>query len=189
MSAGRMLDESLDFDLDIVADGALALDCLPSSHRMRVEQPRQTNDEPPSASRPTPDPSSRTRTMTRAVLPPAPPWPISSAGPRPACWPQPTADTHAAIVAFAGFGDPPADIFSTPGYALRVVVRRHALRTDLERARLHRSQDVALYQAALRLPDEGAIRMGVAVTATLTALAATFLTAAVYVVAVLWALG
>jgi hypothetical protein len=186
-----MLDEALDFDIeiDIVADGALALDCLPSLHRAGVEQPRQTNDEPPSASRPMLMGSSLTRPLTRAVLPPAPPWPVASSGPRPASWPQPSPDTHAAILAFAGFGDPPDDLFATPAYALRVILRRRALRADLERARSHRSQDVALYEASLRVPDDGAVTMGAAVASTLSAVAIMFLAAALYVVSSLWALG
>ena len=53
-----MLDDSLSFELDLDADGGLELDCLPSTHLPRVEQPRQSSfDPPPSAARPSPHPN------------------------------------------------------------------------------------------------------------------------------------
>ena len=135
MPSGRMLDDALEFDVD--ADGALELDCLPSSHRSRVEMPRQSTPEPPLALVP--------RTPSHEMLPAAMPWPAASpqarqssskiAAVRTPSSSIATADTHAALVAFAGFGDPPAGIWGAPAYALRVVLRRHALKQDLERAR------------------------------------------------------
>ncbi len=57
-------------------------------------------------------------------------------------------DSRAAVVAFAGFGGPPADIMSTPAYAWRVLRRRHRLKQDLDLARLRLSADIPLYEAA-----------------------------------------
>jgi hypothetical protein len=76
-------------------------------------------------------------------------------------------DPHAALVAFSGFGDPPAGVSGMPGYAARVILRRRALRRDLELARLRNSHDVGLYEAALRTADDGAVRIGLIVTAAL----------------------
>jgi hypothetical protein len=157
-SSGRMLDDSIGFDFDFDADGALELDCLPSSHSPRVEQPRQPQLEPPPVSRPS---STTTLARPRGVLPPAPPWPMASAGPRRlSSGSHKASGTHAAFVAFAGFGDVPHGIFALPGYAVRVLLRKHELRGDLERARIKRSQDIALYEGALRTADSAAVRNG-----------------------------
>jgi hypothetical protein len=88
-------------------------------------------------------------------------------------------DTHAALVAFAGFGDPPPGIFGAPGYALRVILRRRTLRADLARARLRRSHDVLLYEASLRTADDDAVRMGLVVWGAMLTLGLVFLAAAV----------
>ena len=76
-------------------------------------------------------------------------------------------DPHAALVAFAGFGEPPATIWSTPFYAARVIVRRRALRADLASARRRRSADVGLYEASLRAADDDAVRNGLTFAAAL----------------------
>ena len=162
-SSGRMLDDAIEFDFD--ADGALELDCLPSSHSPRVEQPRQTQHEPPSVSWPT---SPTPPTRPRGVLPPAPPWPMASAGPRrtssstyeAAGKPARPSGTHAAFVAFAGFGDVPPGMLAQPGYAVRVLLRKRELRGDMARARVRRAQDLALYEGALRTADDAAVRNG-----------------------------
>ena len=163
LSAGRMLDDAIEFDFD--ADGALELDCLPSSHSPRVEQPRQTQLEPPPVSWPTP---TATPTRPRGVLPPAPPWPMASAKARRtsssthkvADTPARPSGTHAAFVAFAGFGDVPTSISRLPGYAVRVMLRKRELRGDLARAHIRRSQDIALYEGALRTANGCAVRNG-----------------------------
>ena len=158
LSSGRMLDDALGFDLDFDADGALELDCLPSSHRPRVEQPRQPQLDVPPASRTT---STATLARPRGVLPPAPPWPMASAGPqRLSSSTHRAPGTHAAYAAFAGFGDAPAGVFAQPGYALRVILRKRELRGDLARARVRRTQDIALYEGALRTADDSAVRNG-----------------------------
>ena len=176
--SGRMIDEELEFDFD--ADGALELDCLPSSHGTRGEQPRQTSPEPPPASRP----HGQARAPTqRGLLPPAPPWPTASAGPRRAPMPsgdQKISDTHAAFVAFAGFGDSPAGLLGTPGYAVRVLLRKRELRGDLARARLRHSHDVGLYEASLRTSDDVAVRNGLVLMAMLLVLAGLFVATAVH---------
>ncbi len=160
LSSGRMLDDGFGFDLDLDADGALELDCLPSSHHPRVEQPRQTQLEPPPASRATPSVTNLTR--PRGVLPPAPPWPMASAGPqRISSATHKASGTHAAYAAFAGFGDAPAGVFAQPGYAVRVILRKRELHGDLARARVRRTQDIALYEGALRTADDAAVRNGI----------------------------
>src|SRR5205823_7838470 len=63
--SGRMLDEALEFDLDVDADGALELECLPSSHGTRVETSRHSMPEPPLALAP--------RLASHEMLPAAPP--------------------------------------------------------------------------------------------------------------------
>jgi hypothetical protein len=87
-------------------------------------------------------------------------------------------DPHAALVAFSGFGDPPAGVCGMPGYAARVIMRRRALRRDLELARRRQSHDVGLYEAALRTADDGAVRNGLIVTAVLFTMMTVFVWAA-----------
>lgn len=167
-SSGRMLDDSLEFDFDLDDDG-LELDMSPSSQQPRAEASRTTRGDasPPSrratanAARPagetTPKPRSPssgeilqgTPTGRRAVMAPGP------------------IDPHAALVAFAGFGEPPATIWSTPFYAARVIMRRRSLRADLASARRRRSADVGLYEASLRAADDDAVRNGLTFTAAL----------------------
>ena len=165
LSAGPMLDENLDFDMD--SEVALELDGMPSSHRPRVEPPRQTGYEPPPVSGPT----ARTmaRTLSSPGIAPSPPSGPRS-GPRRSSSHQ-VLDTRAAFVAFAGFGDPPSAILGTPRYALRVILRRRSLRADLALARRRRSPDVGLYEASLRAADEGAMRTGLALWAIMLLLA------------------
>lgn len=165
LSAGRELHElDFDFDFDIDADGALELDDLPSSQSTRVETPRSSMHGAPPArpsgqmARMTPAPMPR---MTPGpMLPPAPAWPMSSSTGRRSSSTMAAVDPHAALVAFSGFGDAPVSVWGMPGYAARVIMRRRALRRDLELARLHHSHDVGLYEAALRTADDGAVRKG-----------------------------
>lgn len=169
LSAGFMLDESLDFDIDVDSGGALELDAMPSSHRPRVE--------PPPASRPTPRTAARTMSSP-GIAPPPPSGPRS--GPRRSSSSHQAVDTHAALVAFAGFGDPPFAILGTPRYALRVILRRRSLRADLALARRRRSPDVGLYEASLRTADDGALRTGMALWAIMLVVAVLLVGAAVH---------
>ncbi len=173
-----MLDDDLGFDIDLDADGVLELYCLPSSHSTRGEQPRQQSPESSSASRSMPKPR---LSPPRGVLPPAPPWPMASAGPRRTSSAQNAIDTHAALMAFSGFGDPPTGIFGTPGYAIRTTLRRRALRADLARARARKSHDVGLYEASLRTADDATIRTGFIMTAMMLALGALLIATLVHV--------
>jgi hypothetical protein len=142
-SAGRELDE---LDLDIIADGdGLELECMPSSHRLRVATP------PPMLP---PALAQREQSALRLVDARPPPGRSQSSS-------QHAIDPHAAIVAFAGFGDPPATVWGTPAYAMRVIERRRVLRAALFRARSLRSQDVGLYEAALEAADGPAVRKGI----------------------------
>lgn len=161
--SGRNLDDSLDFDFDIDADSALDLDCLPSSHGTRVETPRWSRLEPPSVTR-------RSSSTSMVAV-------------RRSSTTTPAVDAHAALVAFAGFGDAPAGLFSYPGYALRVLRRRRVLKRDLEGARHRRSQDVGLYEASLRTADDRAVRKGLVLLATLIFMATGAALALVHVVA------
>ena len=99
------------------------------------------------------------------MLPPAPAWPMASATGRRSSSQIAAVDPHAALVAFAGFGDPPASVWATPAYALRVSLRRRDLRRDLALARRRHSPDVGLYEASLRSADDAAVRNGIIVTA------------------------
>lgn len=161
---GRLLDDDLGFDIDLDADGALELYCLPSTHSPRVEQPRQQSHETSSAPRSVP----RVRTTApRGILRPPPPAP---GAPRRTSSSQTAVDTHAALLAFAGFGDSPTGVFGTPAYAVRVTLRRRALGADLARARQRKSHDVGLYEASLRTADDAAVRTGFIVAAMLLVL-------------------
>jgi hypothetical protein len=180
LSAGRELHE-LDFDFDIDADGALELDSLPftrdshgthGTHGSHAEPARPSGQlarvTPPARpsgqlARVTPPPMAR---MTPGpMLPPAPAWPMASSAGRRSSSQMAAVDPHAALVAFAGFGDPPASVWGTPAYALRVIMRRRDLRRDLALARRRHSPDVGLYEASLRTSDDAAVRNGIIVTA------------------------
>lgn len=184
-SSGRMIDEDIAFEIDLDADGALELDDLSSSLDLRGEW---TSSEPPPPSRAT-GPASVPRGSVpgapRPVLPPpAPSWPMASAGPRrttPSSG-QRVSDTHAAFVAFAGFGDAPASLLGAPAYAVRVILRKRELRGDLARARVRRSQDVSLYEASMRTADDAAVRNGLVVMAVLLVLAGLLVAAALHFV-------
>lgn len=183
-SSGRMLDDSLEFAFDLDDDG-LELDIAPSTQRLRAEAPRSSRGEAPPPSRrttlnaaarpatgeaPKPrSPSSSGEAMPKPRSPSSSGESLSQASPngrRAVMAPAPV-DPHAALVAFAGFGEPPATIWSTPFYAARVIVRRRALRADLASARRRRSADVGLYEASLRAADDDAVRNGLTFAAAL----------------------
>jgi hypothetical protein len=148
-SAGRELDE---LELDIIADGdGLELECMPSSHRPRVAAPRPML--PPALAGGLPS------ALRLADAPPSRRSPHSAI------------DPLAALVAFAGYGDPPATLWGTPAYAMRVFERRRVLRAALFRARSLRSQDVGLYAAALEAADDAAVRKGVTIVLVAVAIA------------------
>lgn len=155
LSSDRELDD-FDFDFDIDAEGALELDCVPSFGGREEPSSFALVNAPPARMTPSPMP----RMTPGPMLPPAPPWPMAAPGVRRSSSTQAAVDPHSALVAFAGFGDPPTSIFGAPSYALRVILRRRALRRDLERARRRKSADVGLYEASLRAADDGAIRSG-----------------------------
>jgi hypothetical protein len=145
-SAGRELDE---LDLDFIADGdGLELECMPSSHRLRDVTP------PPMLP---PALAPRELSVVRRLAVPPPSSRSASAS-------HNAIDPHAALVAFAGFGDPPAGLWGAPAYAMRVIERRRVLRAALHRARSLRSQDVGLYEAALDAADPAAVRRGIILT-------------------------
>lgn len=110
----------------------------------------------------------RTTTSGEMLLPPAPPWPMQAPPGRRSSSTLAAVDPHAALIAFAGFGEPPETIWGAPAYALRVVLRRRALRGNLELARRHRSADVGLYEASLRAADDAAVRNGLVFAAAIS---------------------
>ncbi len=143
-SFGRELDD-LELDLDDDADAdALELECMPSSHR--TQDTAFSPMLPPALDAGAP-------THLRGIDGPPPRRATPSS--------QHAIDPHAALVAFAGFGAPPATLWGTPAYAVRVVERRRVLRAALGRARSLRSHDVGLYEAALEAADDDAVRKGI----------------------------
>lgn len=90
-------------------------------------------------------------------------------------------DPHAALVAFAGFGDPPASLWSAPSYAIRVILRRRTLRDSLAFARRRRSADVGLYEASLRSADDAVVRNGLTLMVSLLVFAAVLIAATLHV--------
>ncbi len=75
----------------------------------------------------------------------------------------PIAVANAAIAAFAGYGSPPSTLWDMPRYALHAYARTNLLRRELGDARAGRSPDVGLYEAALRMSDRKAIRLGISI--------------------------
>ena len=145
-SSGRELS---DLDLDFIADGdglELELACVPSSHRHRLQDVSPPPMLPPAL-------ASHEPSAIRLVAAPPPSGRSMSSS-------QSAIDPHAVLVAFAGFGEPPASVWGTPAYAMRVFDRRRVLRAALLRARALRSQDVGLYEAALEAADHAAVRKG-----------------------------
>lgn len=145
-SSGRMLDDELHFDR--ARDSVRPLDLA---------------NFDPVTRRATPPP--RRHSSRDVLIPPKPPWPVP-APPMPVrrASSDMAVDSRAAVVAFAGFGEPPADTMSTPAYAWRVLRRRRRLKRDLELARRRLSADIPLYEAALRAADSKAVGRGIALT-------------------------
>jgi hypothetical protein len=173
---GAQADDDFAFDFDIDAAGALELDAAPMPSRREAppaEAPALVRRQTPSPmARMTPGPMPR---MTPGpMLPPPPSSPLAPSmtlARRPSSTTMAAVDPHAALVAFAGFGDAPSSLWKTPAYALRVIARRRSLRADLERARARRSHDVGLYEASLRTADDAAVRNGIVLFVMLSALA------------------
>ncbi len=151
-SAGRELGD-LELDISHQTDDALELECVPSSHHARGLGSAPML--PPALER-------REPTGLRGVEGPPSSRSLGS--------PQHAIDPHAALVAFAGFGNPPDSLWGAPAYALRVLDRRRVLRVALARARSLRSHDVALYEAALEAADPAAVRKGILVGLTTVAI-------------------
>ena len=151
-SAGRELGD-LELDISDETDDALELECVPSSHQARG--PGSVPMLPPALER-------HEQPDRRGVEGPRSSRSLGS--------PQHAIDPHAALVAFAGFGDPPDSFWGAPAYALRVLHRRRVLRAALARARSLRSHDVALYEAALVAADPAAVRTGFLVGLTAVAI-------------------
>ena len=183
--SGRMLDDSLDFDFDIDADGALELDRHPAVHHARKDVARTPSQSfeaqrPPQAGMPgrssTNPAAARPSSTKMAAVRPSSSSAMSAVRPSSASA-MAAVDTHAALMAFAGFGEPPQGMFSAPAYALRVMRRRRKLVKDLEHARNGRTRDVGVYEAALRTADADAVRTGWIVLASLSALSLLFVVA------------
>lgn len=74
---------------------------------------------------------------------------------------EPARPNHAAIL--GKYPPPPAAVWQSPMYAVRVIMRQFELRSDLESLRRRRSPDVPLYEAALRSYDAKSFRLGLAI--------------------------
>lgn len=181
---GRVLDDDLFGDEEETRELEIRLaSSAPSSLRAREKPPRSRAAlvvVAPHDDRAALVPAAE---APAGMLPPAPPWPVAptslprAATPRfdrraPAAAaierarPEPAAvvravDPASAVLAFAGYGAPPAGLLGEPGYAVKVLVRQVALRRDLESARRRASPDVDLYMAALRCADRAAVARGV----------------------------
>jgi hypothetical protein len=177
--ATRQLDESFEDDDDETSSSILELQ-MEGLHVREEAWPKATLDVPetpmprhmPTESKPAfraipPPPAAGARNLTpfggvRSPTPyggtrkPTPP-PTMARGSSSALR---AVDTTSIIAAFAGYGDPPASIFETTGYWLRVRSRRRALKADLESARRRRSPEVSLFEAALDAFDARAARTG-----------------------------
>lgn len=74
---------------------------------------------------------------------------------------EPARPNHAATI--GKYPPPPAAIWQSPIYAVRVIMRQFEIRSDLESLRRRRSPDVPLYEAALRSYDAKSFRLGLAI--------------------------
>ena len=74
----------------------------------------------------------------------------------------PPTPTPAPVV--AKYPDPPAKVWETPVYFIRVLLRQLELRQDLTALRRRRSPDVRLYEAALGAHDKKTYALGMAIT-------------------------
>lgn len=81
-------------------------------------------------------------------------------GKRPPSLPPPR--RPAGLLSLAGFGRAPRELYRTPAYALRVIVRSCQLHRSLAIARRHRSADAAVFEAALGCADGRALATGLA---------------------------
>jgi hypothetical protein len=200
-SQGRMLDDELAFDLDDALDLDIPLlEAAPRSSRSyEQEAPRSTplghgqRPGPSSWREPPAPPSSRQQLVAQPAhhahhAPQAPPTsrasspqhdPMRRSSPEHTALAQPAhvPDAHDRIVAFAGFGEPPTSVWSSPAYALHVMRRKRKLSEQLAIARLHHSPDVPVYEAALRTADEAAARRGLVAAAGIAVLVVMTVTA------------
>ena len=186
------------FDFDIDADGAL--DSSSPAHDPRFHTPtlsiraalpmRRMTPGPMARVTPAPTPSAAlsSRPPLAEMMLPAP-WPTAPSPARPISGTMAAVDPHAALVAFAGFGDPPRSVWTTPAYAVRVAMRKRSLRADLVSARSRRSHDVGIYEASLRSADDRAVRNGFILMATFAAIAALLVVAVVRLMPVVVAFG
>jgi hypothetical protein len=118
----------------------------------------------------------------RGMLPPAPGFTTGGTPPpmrRVSPTPNVGIDQSAVIAQFAGFGEAPASLFRAPAFAFKTLARKRKLELDLEAARAKLSPDVGLYEAALRMADNGAVRRGLAVVGVSAVLSVLLVVAAV----------
>lgn len=163
---------------DDVPHGALELD-LPSSHTANTPRsipgappaPGSVPDlalPPPSSPRlapasGAPESSPSLSPESPPSLPGAPPSPPAPAGARVAAH-VPAAPPPDPAALIARFPPPPAKVWETPGYAVKVLWRQLELRQDLASLRRRRSPDVALYERALTTYDSKTFAVGLAIT-------------------------
>ncbi|MBX3231563.1 MAG: hypothetical protein KIT84_23955 [Labilithrix sp.] len=83
---------------------------------------------------------------------------------------MPPAQPDAAVM-IARYPTPPAKVWETPIYAIRVLLRQFELRQDIASLRKKRSPDVALYERALKTHDGTNFAVGLAITCAMITVA------------------
>jgi hypothetical protein len=77
--------------------------------------------------------------------------------------PPPKPRSEDPIHRLAAFGDPPTQIWQTPGYAIRVILRKRELQAEREERKTRAPAEVPLYDAALKSEDARGVSAGLVI--------------------------
>lgn len=77
--------------------------------------------------------------------------------------PPPRPRSEDPIHRLAAFGDPPTQLWQSPGYAVRVILRKRELQAERAALRAPTPGDLALYDAALKSEDARAVSAGLVI--------------------------
>jgi len=77
--------------------------------------------------------------------------------------PPPRPRSEDPIHRLAAFGDPPTQVWQSPGYAVRVILRKRELQAERAALRAPTPGDLALYDAALKSEDARAVSAGLVI--------------------------